>query len=115
METNFNQTLSQEKRESLTSLAYLLKLFLHYKQARKKEKVYAWLIVCGIMIIGIALFYLLIVKLDVIITDNQAQVQFVVYPSDSIQYTAETVTSYVANTTTTTTQAGIAQASATTD
>lgn len=91
METNLVQNLEQEKTENLTSLAYLLKLFLHYKQARRKEKIYAWLIICGAMILGIALFYLLIVKLDVVITGNEAQVNFVVYYGDSIQNTADNV------------------------
>ena len=91
METNLVRNLDPERTESLTSLAYLLRLFLHYKQARRREKVYAWLIICGAMILGIALFYLLIIKLDVIITDNQAQVKFVVYPGDSIQNTADNV------------------------
>jgi len=91
METNPVQNLEPERKESLNSLAYLLRLFLHYKQAKRKEKIYAWLILCGLMAIGIVLFYLIIVKMNVTITDNQATVRFVVYPGDSIQDTADNV------------------------
>ncbi|MFH0888238.1 MAG: hypothetical protein V1871_03420 [Planctomycetota bacterium] len=91
METNIIQNSEQERTENLTSLAYLLKLFLNYKRAKRKEKIYAWLIICGATILGIALFYLLIVKWDVVITNNQAQVKFVVYSGDNVQNTADNV------------------------
>jgi hypothetical protein len=91
MEMNVNQNLEQGKKESLNSLAFLLRLFLNYKQTKRKEKVYAWIILCSVIITGTALFYLIILKSDIIITGNKAKIKFVVYSGDSIENTATNI------------------------